>query len=232
MLDFDFEKLCSITLSNVNVYACLVCGRYYQGKGKGTHAYLHSLEENHHVFINLHNQKIYCLPDNYEVDDPSLEDIKYNLKPFYSKEQLAQLDKNTQYVLALDGTEYLPGYAGLNNIKFTDYVNVILQSLFRISNLRDHYLFNQLDVYASDALDLKNLLSRRWADLLRKVWNPRRFKAHVSPHELLQAISLKSEKKFQINEQSDPTNFLAWFMETLHEEYVDSTNKQNSKLVS
>ena len=32
LLDFDFEKLCSITLSNNNVYACLVCGKYFQGE--------------------------------------------------------------------------------------------------------------------------------------------------------------------------------------------------------
>jgi U4/U6.U5 tri-snRNP-associated protein 2 len=32
MLDFDFEKLCSVSLSNLNVYACLVCGKYYQGE--------------------------------------------------------------------------------------------------------------------------------------------------------------------------------------------------------
>lgn len=30
-LDFDFEKLCSISLSNLNVYACLICGKYFQG---------------------------------------------------------------------------------------------------------------------------------------------------------------------------------------------------------
>ncbi|KAA3671290.1 uncharacterized protein DEA37_0011519, partial [Paragonimus westermani] len=30
MLDFDFEKLCSVSLSHLNVYACLVCGKYYQ----------------------------------------------------------------------------------------------------------------------------------------------------------------------------------------------------------
>lgn len=29
-LDFDFEKCCSVTLSHVNVYVCLVCGKYYQ----------------------------------------------------------------------------------------------------------------------------------------------------------------------------------------------------------
>lgn len=32
VLDFDFEKLCSVSLSKINVYACLVCGKYFQGK--------------------------------------------------------------------------------------------------------------------------------------------------------------------------------------------------------
>jgi U4/U6.U5 tri-snRNP-associated protein 2 len=30
-LDFDFERVCSVSLSNLNVYACLVCGKYFQG---------------------------------------------------------------------------------------------------------------------------------------------------------------------------------------------------------
>lgn len=30
VLDFDFEKLCSVSLSHVNVYACMVCGKYFQ----------------------------------------------------------------------------------------------------------------------------------------------------------------------------------------------------------
>lgn len=31
VLDFDFEKLCSITLSNQRPYGCLVCGKFFQG---------------------------------------------------------------------------------------------------------------------------------------------------------------------------------------------------------
>ena len=31
-LDFDFEKLCSVSLSHMNVYCCLVCSKYFQGK--------------------------------------------------------------------------------------------------------------------------------------------------------------------------------------------------------
>ncbi len=29
-LDFDFEKCCVVSLSPINVYACLVCGKYFQ----------------------------------------------------------------------------------------------------------------------------------------------------------------------------------------------------------
>jgi hypothetical protein len=31
VLDFDFEKVCSVTNAHLNVYACLVCGKYFQG---------------------------------------------------------------------------------------------------------------------------------------------------------------------------------------------------------
>ena len=75
VLDFDFEKLCSVSLSHLNVYACLVCGRYFQGRGNNTHAYTHSVEQSHHVFLNLSSLRFYCLPDGYEILDQSLEDI-------------------------------------------------------------------------------------------------------------------------------------------------------------
>ena len=53
VLDFDFEKLCSVSLSRINVYACLVCGKYFQGRGHNTHAYTHSVSEGHRVYLNL-----------------------------------------------------------------------------------------------------------------------------------------------------------------------------------
>ncbi|KAF5804070.1 putative RNA-directed DNA polymerase [Helianthus annuus] len=81
VLDFDFEKFCSVSLSNLNVYACLVCGKYFQGRGHNSHAYTHSLEAGHHVYINLRTEKVYCLPDGYEINDPSLDDIRHLLNP-------------------------------------------------------------------------------------------------------------------------------------------------------
>jgi U4/U6.U5 tri-snRNP-associated protein 2 len=46
----------------------------------------------------------------------------------------------------------------------------------------------------------KHLLVVRFAELVKKIWNPKNFKGHVSPHELLQAISIASEKRFKIGE--------------------------------
>ena len=140
LLDFDFEKVCSISLTNLNVYACLICGKYFQGRGISTHAYAHSLEQDHHMFINLNDQKIYSLPDGFEVIDNSLNDIKFNLKPSFSKPDIAKLDAEVLLSKALDATEYIPGCIGLNNIKRTDYVNVIIQALCRVSTLRNFFL--------------------------------------------------------------------------------------------
>lgn len=106
VLDFDFEKLCSISLSRINVYACLVCGKYFQGRGTNTYAYTHSIAESHHVFLNLHTLKFYCLPDNYEIVDSSLDDIKYLLNPTFTAEQIRQLDSNDKLSRAIDGSSY------------------------------------------------------------------------------------------------------------------------------
>ena len=66
------------------------------------------------------------LPDNYEVFDASLNDIKFNLKPVYNKELVAKLDKEKRIQRSLEGSEYLPGCIGLNNLKLTDFANCVV----------------------------------------------------------------------------------------------------------
>lgn len=109
ILDFDFEKLCSVSLSNINVYACLVCGKYFQGRGPRSYAYFHALEVGHHVFINISTKKVYVLPEGYEVKSKSLEDIKYVVDPHYSKEEVSKLDKEVHDAFDLAGNRYRPG---------------------------------------------------------------------------------------------------------------------------
>ena len=42
------------------------------------------MSENHRVFLNLESKRFYCLPDNYEIIDPSLSDIIYVLNPTFA----------------------------------------------------------------------------------------------------------------------------------------------------
>jgi U4/U6.U5 tri-snRNP-associated protein 2 len=92
------------------------------------------------MFVNLKDTRVFCLPDNYQVEDASLNDIKYNLAPVYTKEIINKLDTEPIFARGLDGTEFYPGCVGLNNLKQTDFVNVVLQSLCRVKPLRDFYL--------------------------------------------------------------------------------------------
>ena len=72
-IDCLLLQVCSVTLSNLHVYVCLVCGKYFQGRGKATPAYTHSVQCGHFVFMNLHDGRAFCLPDGYEVViNPSL----------------------------------------------------------------------------------------------------------------------------------------------------------------
>ncbi|KAG8049643.1 hypothetical protein GUJ93_ZPchr0009g303 [Zizania palustris] len=222
VLDFDFEKFCSISLSNLNVYACLVCGKYYQGRGLKSHAYTHSLEAGHHVFINLQTEKAYCLPDGYEINDPSLEDIRHVLNPRFTREQVQNLDTNKQWSRALDGSNYLPGMVGLNNIKETDFVNVTIQTLMRVTPLRNFFLIPENYKHS------KSPLVHRFGELTRKIWHARNFKGQVSPHEFLQAVMKASDKRFQIGVPSDPVEFMSWLLNTMHSKLKSSKKKNRS----
>ncbi|SGZ33429.1 BQ5605_C041g11964 [Microbotryum silenes-dioicae] len=245
-LDFDFERLCSVTLSQNNIYACLVDGRYFQGRGKSSPAYAHSIAEDHHVFINLTTQKVgvpphqssshashadscpirlqvHVLPDGYEVNDPSLDDIKYHLFPTFTPILLQRIDaaENPSYDLAQK--PYYPGFVGLNNIKANSYMNCILHALVHVTPLRNYFILDP-HVTSSDATELV----RRFSMLCRKIWNPRAFKAQVSPHELLQECANASAKRFKITQASDPLEFLGWLLNALHRDLGGNKKPKSS----
>lgn len=245
VLDFDFEKLCSVSLSNINVYACLVCGRYYQGRGPRSHAYFHALDEDHHVFINMQTQRVYVLPEGYEVRSRSLDDIKYVADPRYTRADVAVLDRPGLTAGAsaaasahrtLAGRPYTPGYVGMNNIKENDYLNVVVQALAHVAPLRNFFLLDEEATQRSgggggEAAAANRELVRRFGLLVRKIWNPRAFKAHVSPHELLQEVALRSSKRFTLTAQSDPADFFAWFLNHLHLGLGGSRSRPGSSIV-
>lgn len=59
--------------------------------------------------------------------DSSLNDIKFVVNPTFSQDYIANKVTQSKASRAYDGTLYLPGIVGLNNIKANDYCNVVLQ---------------------------------------------------------------------------------------------------------
>jgi U4/U6.U5 tri-snRNP-associated protein 2 len=139
-IDFDSEKLCSVTLTNMNVYVCLVCGKYFQGKGKFTPAYTHSVQSAHFVFMNLQNNKSFCLPDGYEIVDSSLSDVEKCLSPTFALKDITLLNHNNSLARDINRISYLPGFIGLNNLNATDYLNVVLHAVAHVTPFRDFWL--------------------------------------------------------------------------------------------
>lgn len=66
------------------------------------------------------------------------------------------------------------GFIGLNNLKNTDYINVVVQALAHIPPLRNFFLQASPEVAKS-----KSQLVHRFGELLRKMWSPHNFKNTV-----------------------------------------------------
>lgn len=233
VLDFDFEKMCLVTLSTTNVYCCLVCGKYLQGKAPGSQAYLHSINEDHHVFVNMENQRFYVLPDNLEITSEravsSLQDIKNAINPVYTKEDIA---KYVEIVKGKDlaGKAYDSGFIGLNNIGLNDYANVVLQLLAHIPPLRDYFLEMPINEATRDNVERKAPLVARFGLLVRKLWSAKLFRNHISPHEILLLVDSMSKKRFSTASQASPKDFLLWMINQLHVQLVKSTKQKNTVL--
>ena len=83
-------------------------------------------------------------------------------------------------------------------------IRLFRQALSNVGPIRDYFL--QEPNYASELAkkqpgDVMVVLVQRFGELIRKMWNSRKFKAHVSPHEMLQAVVLCSKKRFQFTKQ-------------------------------
>jgi len=214
VLDFDMEKVCSVSLSALHVYCCLVCGRFFQGRGKSTPAYTHSVHAGHFVFLHLQEERFFCLPDNYEILDSSLNDIKACLSPEFSSKEMSLLDQNKDLARDVHGSTYLPGFRGINNLCKTDYLNSIVHALSHVRPLRDFLL--QPAGYAG----CRSMLVQHLGAFMRRAWSANNFKSNASPQELVHAISEVSNKRFASGTPAECIDFLNWLLGEMHKGFL------------
>lgn len=164
------------------------------------------------MFVHLHEVRAFCLPDGYEILDSSLDDVKKCLAPTFSKQEIMSLNGNSSLARDVYGVNYLPGFVGLNNLKNTDFVNVVLHALSHVTPVRDYFLqvrtyvlmydcitallyncitvslyncittLNQAENYSNS----KSVLVSKFGEVVRKLWSRHNFKSIVSPQDFLQ----------------------------------------------
>lgn len=94
-------------------------------------------------------------------------------------------------------------------LKGSCYLQLFVQALSHVPPLRNYCLREQnYACIKRPPGDQMFQLVTRFGELIRKLWNPRNFKAHVSPHEMLQAVVRCSKKKFQITEQGNKERYI------------------------
>lgn len=113
----------------------------------------------------------------------------------------------------MHGRSFVAGFIAINNIKSISYANVCLHLLVHIQPLRNVLLTGDYSRGASPLL-------RALSEAARKIWNPRAFKALLSPHEFMQAVSIASERRYSLSRSADAIDFLAWLLNTLDRDFA------------
>ncbi|PBL00370.1 cysteine proteinase [Armillaria gallica] len=171
-----------------------------------------------------------CTSSGYPVSDsdPSLDDIAYVLHPTSTKSSLPPTPSQpppTKPAYDLASNAYVPGYVGLNNIKHSGHMNVIIHALLHISPLRDALLLSPTNSKNGSEL------TRRFSALAKKLWNPRPFKPQVFLHEFLQEVNRASGGKFRLEQQDDPVDVPGWLLNHSHKD-LGGTKKNSSIIFS
>ncbi len=205
-LDPDAEPICSVTLSTRNVYICLVCGKYLQGRGPRTPAYVHSVETGHHLCVHARNTAVYCLPDGYRVADVSLADIADALAPS------ATTENATAVIRCADGMRRTRGVVALDNLGQSDYVSVVLQLLSAAVPVRDALL--AMPAPETEPADRRTALLAAVSLLVRKIWAGSALRAHIAPHSVCRLLGEATSHRFVSDKQRDPVALLAWMFAT------------------
>lgn len=217
-LNFDFDKICTVTLSHINIYCCLTCGKYLQGRDRNSPAFLHSVNTYHQLYLSFHNLQLYSLPENKIVKaqyfNETLDSIRFAAFPVFKSSELLEYPKRC---LDIAGNSYFNGFVPLTDSLGRDFCNVILMAIGHVIPLRD-WLVTKCD------RDANNEFVKFLSLVTRKQWNPSLFRVSVLTDELLGYLALNEPKLLT---QHDPRSFL---LHILH--LMASQSSELKKLVN
>lgn len=109
------------------------------------------------------------------------------------------------------------GFTGLTNLGNTCFMNCILQALANVKKLRDYFLTDKfrIDLNGSNRLGTGGILAEKFFITLTHLWS--QSSETYAPYELKRVVS-KHAPQFMGFMQHDAQEFLAFFLDLLHED--------------
>ena len=240
-LDFDLPVYCTVNHSTNNVYCCLQCGKFLQGRNQQSPAFQHSIASRtdttpHNLFVNLQTTGFYWLPQNVkvnldEIDNDNLKtlfkQVQNCIKPTFNNDTVRKLPFDC-YTL-IDRDKYVTGFIGINGSNSSNWsighINVILLLLSHIKPIRDYFLLSaEVDIGRSNNR-LVNIVSL----LIQKLWSPVLLRTHISSSELINYLMIEHNSIFLkkgIN-NNNPRTVLNWLIN----EFFNNGNNDRLKQI-
>jgi len=129
----------------------------------------------------------------------------------------------------LENKQSVRGVVGMNNLHSGDAANAVLHSLLHLPIFRNYLLLESN--YTFDDKPASTLFAQL-GNLTKRIWNSSPWRPTVSPHELLQEISLRSDGKYGVGAKCDPLEFYSWLINTLHRDLLSDMKRRDIKRVS
>lgn len=129
----------------------------------------------------------------------------------------------------LGNKQSLRGVTGMNNLHSGDAANAVLHCLIHLPMFRNYFLLESS--YSFDDKPVSPLFAQL-GNLTRRIWNASPWRPTVSPHELLQEISLRSDGKYGVGAKCEPLEFYSWLINTLHRDLISDMKRRGTKRAS
>ncbi|CAB4055643.1 USP20_33 [Lepeophtheirus salmonis] len=189
-----------------NLWLCLYpnclaigCSKFEEKDDSEDHALTHYEDNSSHALqLNLKSRKVWCFECEREV--------KNVLSPPRSNPQRQQLYSSSSKKERSYGDQITSdGLMGLANLGNTCYMNAALQCLSNTPSLTEYFISCFYPKAHSPLSGKSNSLSKSYCSLMLEMWTKKR-SSYVVPRYL----------------QQDSQEFLRCFMDTLHEELMES----------
>uniref|UniRef100_A0A0K2T6F4 Ubiquitin carboxyl-terminal hydrolase n=1 Tax=Lepeophtheirus salmonis TaxID=72036 RepID=A0A0K2T6F4_LEPSM len=204
-----------------NLWLCLYpnclaigCSKFEEKDDSEDHALTHYEDNSSHALqLNLKSRKVWCFECEREV--------KNVLSPPRSNPQRQQLYSSSSKKERSYGDQITSdGLMGLANLGNTCYMNAALQCLSNTPSLTEYFISCFYPKAHSPLSGKSNSLSKSYCSLMLEMWTKKR-SSYVVPSGVVRSIKA-AHPIFQGYLQQDSQEFLRCFMDTLHEELMES----------